>query len=184
MIFPENCDKCNPEGENVQLPTYMRIALPKPPKPDGSSKTVQTGIPAKTAVDPTEGLQQLVFCRTKTADTSNASKSTCDVNFSMLVVDVPKIDASAPKAGLKKQADPISVTDTKLTLKGTLLEQAVLVEYEKTPLSFKVVSADKDTNLEVDLGGLVGKPGTYTLLVTFADKTAVAQQFTIKKSGS
>jgi hypothetical protein len=183
MVFPAaaDCPGCqlDPVGS-----TFLRITLPKPkePKKDEGKKdkkkdekNEKNADDKPAAIDPTDGLRQLVLCR------RNASEL-CDGNFPTLLVDVPKLDASAPKPSLDKH-DPIPMNTAQVTITGSLLDQVVSIEHAKGSLTFRLVPGKKPS-LVVDLPASMSTiPGGYSLLVTFADKTATAYLLTIEKKG-
>ena len=103
----------------------------------------------------------------------------CDDSYPVLVLDVPKVDAPAPKPGLDKH-DPVIAGTSPITITGTLLEQVVLIEDGKQSLRFRL-STDKTPSLVLELPDTITKTlGGHTLLVTFADETTATYLVTIK----
>jgi hypothetical protein len=181
LVFPDpGCAGCSAKAMSS---TYMQIVLKKPADPKKTTGNVTTAAPdpKDAPPDPTDGLRQLAFCTKAAGDKDDK----CDPNFQTLIVDVPKLDAPAPKPSLDK-IDPISASAKPLTINitGALLDQVVLIEHGKLPLNFRVVPGTS-SSLAVDLPlEIASVPGAYSLLITFADKSTAAALLTIKKQGT
>jgi hypothetical protein len=119
----------------------------------------------------------MVFCRQQT------EADLCDSSYPVLIVDVPKLDAPAPKPSLDKH-DPVEVRTRQVVITGKMLDQIVSIEHAKASLNFRLIPGDSPS-LVVDLPDAIATvPGGYSLLVTFADKSANSYLLTIKRSGS
>jgi hypothetical protein len=169
---PTDCKDCKWESTGS---TFLKVTLPKPPeeKKDASGKKKDKD--KEQAIDPTDGLRQLAFCR------KQGGGDDCDSNFPMLIVDVPKLEAAKPSL---EDHDPVPVNTHKVTITGSELDQVVSIEHAKVSLAFRIVPG-KSPSLELDLpDSIAAVPGGYSLLVTFADKSRVVYLLTIQKSAS
>lgn len=178
LMFP-TCPNC---AVTAVGSTFAEVTLPKPSKKDSAGTPKNAGSPAgsnqDSEADPTDGLHQLVLCR-------NDGNGGCDARYSAVIIDVPKLDPPAAKLSLDKH-DPIAPSAKPVTVNvsGTALDQVVLIEYEKLPLTFHL-TADKKPSLALDIPvSIASAPGAYSLLVTLADKTTAAWQLVIQKPGS
>jgi hypothetical protein len=106
----------------------------------------------------------------------------CDPQYPPVVVDLPKADAPKDaKPDLKPAKAAVGATQASVS--GTGLDQVTAVQYGKTYLNFRLIpDADKKTVLSLSWpkGDLLGSPGIYNLIVTFADKTTVPCTLTIE----
>ncbi len=167
---PTDCKECKWDSTGS---TFLKVSLPKPleAKADASGKKKDK----EQAIDPTDGLRQLAFCR------KQEKGDDCDSNFPMLIVDVPRLEAAKPSL---EDHDPVPVNTHKVTITGSKLDQVVSIEHAKVSLAFRIVPG-KSPSLELDLpDAIAAVPGGYSLLVTFADKSRTVYLLTIQKSGS
>ncbi len=170
MVFPSK-DMCPDCKSTAAGSTFLQVTLQKPTDTKKKDK--------KSALDPTDGLRQLAFCRKPETDKAKQ----CDENFPTLLVDVPKLDTPAAKPSLDKH-DPVPVNTHQVTITGSMLDQVVSIEHAKASLGFRLVPG-KNPSLLIDLPDAIAKvPGGYSLLVTFADKSATGYLLTVKTSGS
>jgi hypothetical protein len=152
--------------------TFATITSPKPPDPPAPA--VAKGSKPPDDKNPWKDLKQVVLCR---AEEKSATK--CDAHYLPVVLDIPKDDGSAKPAPFKVEV-PVLLTAKQIKISGDQVAKVAQVEFEKTQLNFQL-SDDKKPLLLVDLPpSIVGRAGTYVLVITLEDKTTQVVPLTIK----